>query len=73
MHAIHITPTFAAFNAQDDAGEPTVAGWYCRDAVADEWHGPFEDYAEAQSFLRYCEVEARLDDRHNRSLRYPGC
>lgn len=72
MHPIQITPTAAAWNAADDTGEPTAPGWYCYEREDDEWHGPFEDYAEACDFVRYCDNQARLDERHARTCKGMG-
>lgn len=66
MHVYEVTPTVAAWNAQDQDG-PTVPGWYCRDAGGD--FGPFEEYAEACQFLAAMERDERLERRHVRSLR----
>ncbi len=66
MHTYQLTPTVAAYNAQDQDG-PTVPGWYVRDHGG--WHGPFEDMAEAEQFCAYCERQDRAEMRHNRTLR----
>ncbi len=66
MHIYQVTPTVAAWNAQDQDG-PTVAGWYCRDAGGN--FGPFSEYQEAAQFVEATERDDRLERRHERSLR----
>lgn len=65
-------PTIIHIADVDDvtAEMPTV-GWYVRDGR--DVHGEFSEYAEAAQFVDYLEREQRIEARHNRSLRYPGC